>query len=156
MGEREHLIGIASQAPGYAQDYAAWIERQLALLRNGKLDAVDLSNLIDEVESLGRSDYKGFVSAIEIVLLHLLKWDGQPTHRGSGWIASIVEHRQRIADELEDSPSYNARRDEALARAYRLARPAAARETGLPLTSFPADNPYDWAAVTSRVLQLDA
>jgi hypothetical protein len=150
VGEREHLIRLDPHNPGYDEDYAAWLGEQVARMRAGHWTELDAANLIDEVESLGRSDFKGFVSAIEIVLVHMLKWDVQPERRGPSWVASIVEHRQRIADELEASPSYKARIDEAVLRAWRTARPAAAKETGLRLDAFPSENPFGWDDITQR------
>jgi hypothetical protein len=150
MAERDHLIALRSAEPGYEQDYAAWLDRQIGLLRDRRFDELDLPNLLDEVEGLSRSDFKSFVSAIEIVLLHMLKWDYQDLHRSRSWLLSIIEHRQRIADELADSPSYHVRVEDAVGRAYSTARAKAARETGLPLTTFPDACPYDWAAIITR------
>ena len=150
MAERDHLIALRAAAPGYEQDYAAWLDRQIGLLRERRFDELDLTNLLDEVESLGRSDFKSFVSAIEIVLLHMLKWDHQPQKRTRSWQGSILEHRRRIDRELKDSLSYRNRVDDAVARAYDAAQAKAVSETGLPLATFPEACPYDWAAITTR------
>lgn len=127
----------------------------MGLLRARRFDELDLENLLDEVNDLGLSNFKAFVGAVEIVLVHMLKWDFQPAKRTRSWQASIVEHRQRIADDLGDSPSYSARIDEAIRRAYRTAVPGASRETGLPIKAFPTDCPYDWDTVTGRQHELD-
>ena len=149
MAEQDpHLVVRAKAA--YERDWAGWLDRQLVLLREGRFEELDRANLIDEVASLGRSDFKAFTSAIEIVLLHMLKWDHQPTERVRGWVLSIDEHRDRIAEELQDSPSYRARTAEAVLRAFPHARRGAARETGLPLRTFPEQCPYDWDAIVLR------
>lgn len=150
MAEREHLIALKKGTPGYADDYAAWLAHQVALLQAKRYRELDLPNLIDEVESLGRSDFKAFVSAIEVVLVHMLKWDHQPDRRTRSWQSSIVEHRRRIAKELRDSPSYKARIDEAVADAYDTAAARASAETELPIGTFPEACPYDWKAITMR------
>lgn len=155
MAERDPSLRKGRPAPSYKTDYAAWLGNQLSLLKADRWNEVDKENLIDEVESLGRSDFKGFVSAIEIVLVHMLKWDFQPEKRVRSWQASIIEHRRRIEAELEDSPSYRARIDEAVGRAYRTAAPAAARETDLPVQSFPNSCPYGWDQIVSREYLLD-
>ena len=154
MGERKHILEARRKAPSYEKDYAGWLEAQVALMRAGRWESLDKSNLLDEVASLGRSDFKGFVSAIEIVLLHMLKWDQQPERRSPSWSYSILEHRRRIAQELADSPSYKSRIEEAVARAYETAPAAAARETGLQLRTFPASCPYTWADITERSFEL--
>ncbi len=79
-----------------------------------------------------------------------MKWDHQPDYRSRSWQGSITEHRVRIQQELEDSPSYRARTTEAIAKAYPLAAAAAVKQTRLPLKTFPAACPYDWAAITTR------
>ena len=154
MAERDPQIGRKRAVASYAADYSAWISAQAMLLREGRYGDLDLPNLIDEVESLGRSDFASFVSAIEIVLIHMLKWDVQPTKRTPSWVASIEEHRRRVAQSLEDNPSYKSRILEALTRAWRTAPARAAAETNMPIAAFPTDNPFDWAAIISRQHQL--
>ncbi|HZG09462.1 MAG TPA: DUF29 domain-containing protein [Allosphingosinicella sp.] len=156
MAEREHIIQLRGTGPGYEEDYAAWVDHQVGLIKAGRWNEIDRDNLIDEVESLGLSVFKGFVSAIEVVLLHMLKWDFQPERRSRSWIASVDEHRLRAEQELEDSPSYKARIEEAVKRAYRVARLRAAGETDLPIKTFPAECPYDWAQIMEREHALDA
>ena len=155
MAEREHLLGRRRSAPTYESDYAAWLDRQVTLLKADRWSEVDKENLIDEVESLGRSEFKSFVSSFEIVIAHMLKWDVQAERRSNSWIGSIAEHRTRIDHELIDSPSYKARIVEAIDRAYRPARARAARETDLPLKAFPEDCPYDWDTIAAREHVLD-
>ena len=150
MAERDLPIRPRRAAPTYAADYAAWLQNQVGLMKASRWTELDMENLIDEVESLGRSDFKGFVSAIEVVIAHMLKWDFQSDRRSPSWIGSIDEHRARIEQELADSPSYKSRIDEALARAYRPARGRASADTRLPLSAFPTDCPYVWADIMAR------
>jgi len=156
MAEREHITRLRRVDPGYEADYAAWLQRQVDLLKADRWSEVDKANLIDEVESLGRSDFKGLVSAIEIVIAHMLKWDFQPERRSNSWIGSIEEHRGRIHQELADSPSYKNRLEEAALRAWRSARARASKETDLPLKQFPADLPYSINDIVNREHGLDA
>lgn len=156
MAERKHITELRRAPPGYEADYAAWLDHQIGLLKSDRWSEVDKDNLIDEVEDLARSAFRGFVSAIEIVIAHMLKWDAQPERRSRSWQASILEHRRRIEGELEDSPSYSARVEEAIARAYRTAVPRAMRETGLPLEAFPDTCPYSFDDVMNREHELGA
>ena len=156
MADRDPQIARGRRAPSYEADYAAWVSAQAAALQEGRFDELDIVNLVDEVESLGRSDFAGFASAIEIVLMHMLKWEVQPERRTPSWVASIDEHRSRIAQALEDNPSYKARLDDAVTRAWRTAPARAAAETNLPLKAFPKQNPFDWDAITTRPYQLPA
>lgn len=156
MAERDHIAELRRGAPGYEADYAAWLDHQVGLLKADRWSEVDKANLIDEVESLGRSEFKGFVSAFEIVIAHMLKWDLQPERCSNSWVASIMEHREWIAQELEDSPSYRARIGEAMRRAWRPARARASAETDLPLKQLPSELPYSFEDVMNREHELGA
>ena len=156
MAERDHLIGLRRAAPGYEQDYAAWVDAQVEALRHRRFDALDLEHLIDEVCDLGTSNFNAFVSAIEIVLVHMLKWDAQPGRRSASWVASIVEHRRRIARSLKKNPSFKSRLTDAVEEAFDTATAKAAGETNLPLSAFPEEKPFDWEAITSRPYHLPA
>ena len=63
---------------GYRDDFAQWSAEQAALIRAGKLDRVDLENVAEEIESLGRSEQYQIDSRMEVLLQHLLKWQFQP------------------------------------------------------------------------------
>ena len=150
MAETAQRLEARRAGPGYAEDYAAWIDHQLTLLRERRVDDIDYENLIDEVGDLGSEIFDKYASAIEIILLHMLKWDLQPDRRSRSWVLSIIEHRDRLTDVLKKNPSFKSRREEAVSQAFRYARVRAARETKLPLKAFPDTCPYDWAAITTR------
>lgn len=40
----------------YEQDFYGWTQEQAALLRAGRLNDLDIENLIEEVETMGRSE----------------------------------------------------------------------------------------------------
>ena len=90
---------------------------------------------------MARKDKKAIKSNLVVLLTHLLKLQFQPEQRSSGWRGSIVEHRQRLRDDFEESPSLRPHAAEVFARAYADAREQASAETGLPLRSFPALQP---------------
>ena len=150
MSDRDPQIRLGHNYPAYDADYAAWLDAQIEALRDRRFDELDLEHLIDEVNDLGISSFNGFVSALRIVLLHMLKWDVQEDYRSRGWANSIKEHRECVEDVLEQSPSYRSRIDAALAKAYRQARVEAALETRLPLRSFPASNPFTFDQIMTR------
>ena len=150
VADRDPQIGPGHNYPAYDADYAAWLDAQVQALRDGRFDQLDLEHLVDEVSDLGKASYNAYVSALRIVLLHLLKWDSQEERRSRGWANSIDEHRNRIHDELDISPSYRVKTDAALAKAYRQARAEAAAETGLPLRTFPRSCPYSWEDIVTR------
>ncbi len=126
----------------YERDFCRWLEQQAALLREGRFGELDLANLIEEIEAMARSDKKAVKNNLVVLLTHLLKHQFQPTQRSSGWHGSIVEHRQRLQDDFEESPSLRPHAAAVFARAYTDARERASAETGLPLRTFPTSTPY--------------
>jgi hypothetical protein len=126
----------------YERDFCLWLEQQSALLREGRLSELDVANLLEEIESMGRKDRKAIKSNLAVVLSHLLKYQFQPEQRSGGWRASIIEHRQRLGDDLEESPSLAGHAETVLERAYADARARALAETGLPAKQLPRTCPY--------------
>ncbi|MEO1447163.1 MAG: DUF29 domain-containing protein, partial [Cyanobacteria bacterium J06635_11] len=89
----------------YDQDYVLWLDTTAALLRQGNFAAIDLENLLEELESMGRSEKRALESNLVVVLQHLLKYQYQPDKRTKSWLLSIAEHRRRLRNDLEASPS---------------------------------------------------
>jgi len=126
----------------YQRDFNLWVEEQTALLEAGAFERLDLANLIEEIADMARSQRKAIRSDLVILLTHLLEWQHQPRGRSTSWTGSIVEHRRRIREEIEDSPSLAGYPGEIFERCYRAAREQAAAETGLPQSRFPQTSPY--------------
>lgn len=131
----------------YDSDYFLWSEHEAALLRQGKLTLLDVENLAEEIESLGKSDRRAVMSQVQRLLVHLLKWQFQPGRRSASWEKSIRSARRSVSRILEDSPSLQDAMAARLGIEYNLARRDAARETGLPASAFPALCPYSDAQI---------
>lgn len=140
----------------YDQDFNAWTEQQADLLRAGRWADLDVQHLIDEIESMGRSERKELVNRLVILMLHLLKWRYQPALRGNSWRLSIKEQRIRLSSHLDDNPSLKAYLDEAIVRAYRLAVIEAEKQTGLSTATFPAQCPFTFADMADEQFWPDA
>ncbi|MES2207276.1 MAG: DUF29 domain-containing protein [Pseudomonadota bacterium] len=126
----------------YEQDFYAWANKQAALLRAGKLEQVDLEHVAEEIESMGKSEKRALASRIEVLLMHLLKWQFQPNLQSRSWGDSIEEQRERIVDLLEDNPSLKSQIDESFKKSYFYAVKGAVRETGLSKELFPTECPW--------------
>jgi Domain of unknown function DUF29 len=126
----------------YEADFVQWTDRTVQLLRERQFNELDLDNIIEEIEDLGIRERQAIYSNLKIVLLHLLKWQFQPSKRTNSWRATLREHRQRVQLQLKDSPSLNPYLSQSLDNCYANARDLAADETGLTLNSFPDICPY--------------
>ncbi len=134
----------------YDRDFSQWLETTANQLRAKDYANLDWENLLDEIESMGKRERRSLKRNLAILLLHLLKWQYQPDQRSGSWKGSIVEHRQRIRDELDDSLSLQPYLIEILAVAYDDGRDRAAAETGLDIAIFPAECRYTIVQVLDR------
>ena len=81
----------------YEADSYDWTQEQAWLLRARRWDDLDLQNLIDEVESVGRIDKHQIQKRLKVILAHLLKWKYQPGARSSAWRGTLREQLARLA-----------------------------------------------------------
>jgi hypothetical protein len=128
----------------YDEDFYAWANEQAALLRAGRFGEADIENIAEEIETMGRSEKRELVNRLAVLLHHLLKWQFQPGLRSNSWRLTVAEQRYRLEDHLRDNPSLKAQLGQAVQDAYRLARVAAERETGLASETFPDECPYSY------------
>ncbi len=140
----------ASADDQYERDFYSWAFRQAALLREGRLGELDVCNVAEELETLGRAEFNSLVGALRVLTMHMLKWDHQPERRSRSWTLTITNQRLDLTDVLAENPGLKPRFGEALERAYKRGRLDAANETGLDLKQFPVECPYDLAALTER------
>ena len=131
--------------PKYDEDFVRWLDFQAELLRQGRVHELDLENLAEEIEDIGRSERRAVRSALSVILIHLLKYQIQPSRRSRSWVDTLLEHRGRLAEEFSTSKSLKLYAETELAALYRLARKRAAVQTRLPLNDFPETTPYTLA-----------
>lgn len=128
----------------YGQDFYAWTTQQADILKSGMLHNLDITNLIEELESMGVSEKRELLHRLALLLGHLLKWVYQPERRGNSWLATIEEQRLEIIDLLNDSPSlkYQLEQQQQFEKAYIKAVLFAVKETNLPKSTFPVQSPF--------------
>jgi hypothetical protein len=80
----------------YKTDFYAWTQEQALLLRNQEWGQIDLPNLIEEIESLGKQQHQELRNRLSILLGHLLKWQYQPQYRSRSWLATIRIQRLEL------------------------------------------------------------
>ncbi|WP_026097473.1 DUF29 domain-containing protein [Baaleninema simplex] len=134
----------------YETDYLRWIEVTIAQLRRREIENLDWENLCEELEGMARRERRSLKSNLVVLLLHLLKWQHQPQQRSGSWKGSIVEHRRRIRDALQDSPSLKGYLVQVLDTCYEDAIEQACAETGLSAEVFPDRCPYTVEQIEER------
>ena len=89
----------------YDEDFYAWANEQAALLRSGRLAEADIAHIAEEIESMGKTEKRELINRLKVLLMHLLKWQLQPTFQGNSWRLTIEEQRREVVDHLADNPS---------------------------------------------------
>ena len=139
----DDVAGRPADVPtGYESDFYLWCYRQAELLRLRRFSAADLPNVIEELESMGRSDRRALKSSYRLLLHHLLKWQFQPEMRSPSWETTIDRERDVINETEAESPTLAAQARTFVDETYPKARRDAARETGIDRAVFPPDCPY--------------
>jgi hypothetical protein len=135
-------IDRPAAASDYDTDFYAWALDQAARIRALTVPGLDVENVAEEIESLGRSQRSELSNRCRVLLIHLLKWVYQPGRRGVSWMSTISEQRDQIQTLLSDSPSLRPFFSGTVDNAYRRAIKQAAIETSLPAVTFPASCPW--------------
>jgi hypothetical protein len=118
---------MSDPASLYEQDFYAWTQDQAAALRalpeGLRPNALDVKNIAEEIESLGRSDRRAVGSLLQQVIVHLLKLALTPQEEPRrGWRNELLEFRSQIERLLEESPSLAAKVTELAAAEWPRAR----------------------------------
>jgi hypothetical protein len=126
----------------YEVDFYKWTIEQAKFLQEEKWSCLDVPNLLEEIEALGRQEQRELENRLGILLGHLLKWEFQPDKQSKSWRATIREQRRRINRLLKKSPSLQPYLPQALEEAYQDGLDLAIRETSLDEGDFPSECPY--------------
>ncbi|MEH2323944.1 MAG: DUF29 domain-containing protein [Nostoc sp.] len=126
----------------YEQDFYLWTQTIAQQLKENNFNQIDIPNLIEEIESMGRSEKRELKNRLIVLLMHLLKWQYQPEKRGESWRSTIYEQRICIETLLEDSPSLQPILAELFENCYQKACLKASDETGIKLNVFPKESPF--------------
>jgi Domain of unknown function DUF29 len=142
----------------YQTDYYAWTKEQAEALRAMAVARVnstlDLENLAEEVESLGRSDLNTVRSQIQRIIEQLLKLEYSPSVQPrADWRHSVGQAR----DQVEDHMTASMRRDIAAELGRLFARGRRDAAYGLDkhgeadaANALPADCPYSFEQIVGQ------
>jgi predicted nucleic acid-binding Zn-ribbon protein len=126
----------------YDSDFNSWIQQHIVLLKESRLNEIDTTHLIEELEDMGKSNKRELKSRLRVLIAHLLQWQHQAEQRSTSWESSIREHRKQLSFLLKDIPSLKNAIDDAVVEIYDDAVEWASDETAIPQQVFPALCPY--------------
>jgi hypothetical protein len=126
----------------YEKDYYFWLETTIEKLRSKQFSTVDWENLVEELESMGRSEERALESLLVRLFEHLLKlayWKSEREYNEAHWRAEIRNFRKQIEKELKASPSLKAYLQEIFEESYQDAREIVSDRSQLPPDTFPVE-----------------
>jgi hypothetical protein len=134
----------------YDKDFFAWTQQTAALLRAGRFQEIDTPHAADEIEDMGKRDLKELNSRMQVLIMHLLKWQLRPNQRSRSWHSTIVTQRLEIDALLRQSLSLQAELPNQIPHNYRGAVKRAAAEMGLARQDFPEECPFEVAQIVDE------
>jgi Domain of unknown function DUF29 len=125
----------------YDRDFYEWCMRMAQSIRARRVSDLDWEHMAEEIEDMGKRDYRELESRLRLIIMHLLKWQFQPSQRSASWKSTIRLERAEVAGILLQSPSLRPRIADALRHVYSEALQNAIDETGISPDSFPPPVP---------------
>jgi hypothetical protein len=126
----------------YNKDFYAWAINNSRLLKQGRISEIDVENIAEEIESIGKSERRELLNCFAVLIAHLIKWLHKPAKRSKSWELTIKEQRFEIVDLLTDSPSLKSDLEKQMSHAYEKALIIAEKETGLKKKNFDTKCPF--------------
>jgi hypothetical protein len=126
----------------YDQDFYAWTQTQVELLRDGRFSELDIANLVEEIESLGKQQRQELTNRLGVLLGHLLNWQYQTQQRSKSWFYTIREQRRQIKRLLKQNPSLKTYLEEAIQEGYEDGLDLIGKETPLHPDELPQICPF--------------
>jgi hypothetical protein len=125
----------------YEIDDYQWLEKTVDLLRNRKFDSLDLENLIEELEELGREKKNAVASFLEQIIRHYLMyqyWTDEYERNANHWEAEIYNFKVQLNRIL--TKNLKVYLQENLEKIHQSSRKYVIKKTRL--TNLPENNPY--------------
>lgn len=98
----------------YDRDFVLWTEKTAEQLRRKAFADLDLENLIEEVESMGRSERQAVESLLTVLIEHLLKltyWESERERNARHRLVEIANFRVQLERRMKTTTLENHARD---------------------------------------------
>lgn len=126
----------------YDTDYQRWLDQTVAQLQAHDFGNLDLDNLVEEIESLGKSEKRAISSYLLRLCEHFLKlryWESERELCFRGWVLEINNFRSEVELILQDSPSLKNFLNENFLSLYRRSRTNLLKVIGQSMDLIPAE-----------------
>jgi len=134
----------------YDTDFLVWTAESARLLRERRFTDIEVDNVAEEIEDLGRYQKREVESRLTLILIHLLKWTFQKPKRSRSWRSTVNTQRIELAKVIERSPSFKSRLGAIVGDVYRDAVHLAGIQTGLDQSAFPSKCPWTSQQILDR------
>jgi hypothetical protein len=127
----------------YEIDDYLWLQETLKLLKNNDFNSLDLENLIEELEGLGKNSFNKVRSLLRQIIIHLLlleHWQEEYALNHRHWMGEIIAFRDDLSNNL--TTTLNNKLNQELESIYNVSRRVVIQKTGLHQKLFPAHCPY--------------
>lgn len=141
---------VKTQSSLYEKDFYLWITSTIQSLKEEQFHELDLTNLIIELESMGKREKRELYSLLLVLIEHLLKlyyWEAQKADNYRGWKNTVIEQRKQIEILLRESPSLKSLLPESLPTLYQDAREIFLRKSELSAIIVPVESPFTLKAI---------
>lgn len=103
------MVEVTNLKELYELDDSQWLEETIELLKKNQFDAIDLENLIEELEDLGKEKKNAVASLLEQIIRHLLLlqyWTSESEYNALHWQGEIytfrIQLRRRLTTNLRN------------------------------------------------------
>jgi hypothetical protein len=129
----------------YETDPYLWLEKTIEILKAQTLNDLDIENLIEELESLGRRDFNKVRSLLRQIMIHLLLleyWVEEYERNYRHWRGEIAIFRDDLKENLTTTLTNKLLQD--LNNIYTVALNVVVNKTGLSRDDLPVSCPYSF------------
>ncbi|WP_413174333.1 DUF29 domain-containing protein [Anabaena azotica] len=144
------MLTVDNNKKLYEQDFYLWIQTTVQQLKERNVEQLDIENLIEEIDSIGRREKKELKTRLVVLIEHLLKlqyWTEEKEYNARGWRNTVVKQRRQIAYTLADSPSLKAILNDVFLDCYQDARKDTINKYQLSSNLFPEEPPFSLTEV---------
>ena len=142
---------LMSLYPKHDEDFYGWTRHTAQLLKENKMDELDVNHLIEELEDMGRSEKHQLINRFAVLIAHLMKWEYQPAYRGNSWESTIEHQRNKIKRLIRDNPSLKPQMKEAIEEGFLDSKPIIKKDALDILKRLPSCCPYTFEQLIDDV-----